>query len=654
MKRQILLLIFTMFLLSMVNAQNGQVNYDLPSRDGHVKTSSTTFYETNTSLETKNNPSASRITFIEFPVNEFVAASKVDLEIDYYYTNKKDQQVPVNIDIMEGGLIDTIKWDYQPDSSEFTSIAALELLNDANYGWKTFDMTNEYNAAIINGAEYITVRVSVATQDTTDALLKFRSSEVAGSEPRLLIDSNCPRYRIDVDTIVCAGTTIQIGDETVSLDGVYTDSLITTCGADSVRTYYVMFILDGTVDVDTAVCAGDIYTIVTGPRTTKDYGEAGTYKDTITNGSCTQITVTNLSHWNLPVPQDLGDDVTIKEAETVTLDAGTGFIAYQWFNDGSTIGSETAQTLVVDVNKEAFHTSVNEISVIVTDGNGCQGEDEIWVEIKGNLFETEKDGYIEKISDVLKDISSMLVKYDTELDPDFPEEPPLGYTRETLIGFDLTNAEVTAEMSNYRLRLNMIQVLNGPGAEEGDTVNLAVNCHYVDEIYDDGMVYSTRFPDVDRIKLADPQIVRIDDQKRYVEWNINDIFVDQILGKINQFTIILSTYDDITSSLAKFTSSENKNPDLRPAIVYDVAATGVTRELVIDQVLLYPNPVTDMLHISARKHFSKAVIYDVTGKSVLSYHLNGSSVNLSSLENGMYVIRLENEYNTVYKRIIKQ
>jgi len=69
-----------------------------------------------------------------------------------------------------------------------------------------------------------------------------------------------------------------------------------------------------------------------------------------------------------PLPEvDLGPDVEIEEGETVQLNAGPGFVQYEW--------STGASSQIIQVMEEGT------FSVTVTDGNGCQGADEITVSV---------------------------------------------------------------------------------------------------------------------------------------------------------------------------------------------------------------------------------------------------------------------------------
>ncbi|MBK9735363.1 MAG: T9SS type A sorting domain-containing protein [Saprospiraceae bacterium] len=57
---------------------------------------------------------------------------------------------------------------------------------------------------------------------------------------------------------------------------------------------------------------------------------------------------------------------------------------------------------------------------------------------------------------------------------------------------------------------------------------------------------------------------------------------------------------------------------------------------------IYPNPVRDILHISTKETWTKAEIYDISGRIMRSVILDSQSIDVSSLERGTYFIRLRN------------
>lgn len=207
----------------------------------------------------------------------------------------------------------------------------------------------------------------------------------------------------DVPEVDLGGDVILCGEETIILQGPIGDfdyqwndnstdaTLVVTQGG----TYAVVvtndfgcagfdeiFVSEGEVPVfelpvQITACEGDEVTIE-GPAGFATYewstdssdesitvSESGIYTLTVTNeDGCQASADAEVVINDLPVV-DLGDDITAIIGETVTLDAGNGFVSYQWSTDEST------QTISVDEGGLYL--------VTVTDENGCTASDEIEV-----------------------------------------------------------------------------------------------------------------------------------------------------------------------------------------------------------------------------------------------------------------------------------
>ncbi len=61
----------------------------------------------------------------------------------------------------------------------------------------------------------------------------------------------------------------------------------------------------------------------------------------------------------------------------------------------------------------------------------------------------------------------------------------------------------------------------------------------------------------------------------------------------------------------------------------------------VSQTNIYPNPVTDVLYLDTNENWTKAEIYDISGRIMRSVSLNGQSVEVNGLESGTYFIRLK-------------
>jgi hypothetical protein len=84
--------------------------------------------------------------------------------------------------------------------------------------------------------------------------------------------------------------------------------------------------------------------------------------------------------------------------------------------------------------------------------------------------------------------------------------------------------------------------------------------------------------------------------------------------------------------------------------------TSVSQLVLNNSFEIYPNPVNDIINISATGVFNyDVVIYNTVGEVVLTHHNRGESATIftSDLAAGIYYIRLITEYGIVTKKIIK-
>ncbi|MBK3519012.1 DNRLRE domain-containing protein [Carboxylicivirga marina] len=654
MKKRFLLLLCAVFAMMQINAQQ----IVEATKSGFVKKGSTSFTETVLEVKAKTI-TYSRVSYVEVPVSG-VDITQVKLHV-YYYNSNTAGDWPVDFKTMAGGLpVDgdgnvTLNFDNQEPDASFADAATVQTNNTA-YGWVEVDITTAYNAALTAGESALTIRMS--SRDENAALIKFYSLGTGtGNKPYISVLSNClPEYNTIEKTLV-EGTSIVIDGETVTTSGTYEEVSTTACGAEKIDTYHVLFIADGTVNNNVAICDGDSYEVQVGPNTFKNYDTAGPHTDVITSddASATQTINTTITVNPLPAAPFLGDDFTIREGESATLNAGSSFNAYQWYNNSVAISGETNSTLTVSSMNDAFTFGTNEVHVAVTDGNGCTGgtnDDAIWVDIVGNYVAPEKDMYLEEAGDRLLDIARLEVKYDTWGDQNNDVAGAPYYTKEIHLAFDLTGAGIPQNATNYKLKLYMYSLAGNP-KQPTDNPSININCDYADGLYGDDMIWSTRTAMVDRTPLAAAVTVTESMINSIVEWDINDIFVNDILGTKNQFTVILSTPNDAYSILAKFRDLTNANVDVRPSISFDVP-TAIGDDTKEVEVNLAPNPVTTDLFINSDEQFTSAQVYNMLGQVVISTPVNNDRISMANLPKGQYIVSLINDKQKVSKIIIKK
>ncbi|HXH18168.1 MAG TPA: gliding motility-associated C-terminal domain-containing protein [Chitinophagales bacterium] len=104
-----------------------------------------------------------------------------------------------------------------------------------------------------------------------------------------------------LDTAVCAGESITIGNSNYTVSGNYVDSLLTSYGCDSIVHLKLTVLPTRFTLVEPVICSGEIFSVGT-----SDYSSSGTYYDTLVSANgCDSVVQTDLTV--LPVPVTIID-----------------------------------------------------------------------------------------------------------------------------------------------------------------------------------------------------------------------------------------------------------------------------------------------------------------------------------------------------------
>lgn len=123
-------------------------------------------------------------------------------------------------------------------------------------------------------------------------------------------------------------------------------------------------------------------------------------------------------------------------------------------------------------------------------------------------------------------------------------------------------------------------------------------------------------------------------------------------GNAAQFTLTSNTVQALAD-----TGYPNSSPDVTQDLAFNINYSDPlsTNEAVLaSKVNLYPNPVEDILNIEYDSaNPLRYDIIDITGKIVKKDEIS-KSINLSTLNSGVYMICLNLEGKKVYKKVIKK
>lgn len=78
------------------------------------------------------------------------------------------------------------------------------------------------------------------------------------------------------------------------------------------------------------------------------------------------------------------------------------------------------------------------------------------------------------------------------------------------------------------------------------------------------------------------------------------------------------------------------------------------KEFPIEGLSIYPNPASGQkVFITTKSNKAKVVeIYNVLGKNVLSTNLTGNELNISSLDPGIYIMKIQEEKSSATRKLV--
>jgi len=77
-----------------------------------------------------------------------------------------------------------------------------------------------------------------------------------------------------------------------------------------------------------------------------------------------------------------------------------------------------------------------------------------------------------------------------------------------------------------------------------------------------------------------------------------------------------------------------------------------TDNLLNDKIIIYLNPVEDLIHINTGLTILEVEIYDVLGKRLNFIKLNNRKIDMTNTNKGIYVLKIKTEIGIITKKII--
>ncbi|EGV43195.2 T9SS type A sorting domain-containing protein [Bizionia argentinensis JUB59] len=98
------------------------------------------------------------------------------------------------------------------------------------------------------------------------------------------------------------------------------------------------------------------------------------------------------------------------------------------------------------------------------------------------------------------------------------------------------------------------------------------------------------------------------------------------------------------------------NPTINQRLCVTEAQALSVQDHKLESLTLYPNPVEKILNISTTITLNGriATVFNINGKKVLNTKLENNTLNVSTLQSGFYILRLETDGRVIHRKFIKQ
>lgn len=139
----------------------------------------------------------------------------------------------------------------------------------------------------------------------------------------------------------------------------------------------------------------------------------------------------------------------------------------------------------------------------------------------------------------------------------------------------------------------------------------------------------------------------VSEESIFSEWDFGD-------NNGAQGAQVSHTYSEAGNYKIKLTTcNENLACDTITKIV-SIAPVSVKNDLR-NSVLIYPNPVQEIIYIQGIHSSYKATIYDLEGRVIKTLEYSGhNQINISELERGIYILSLEYKQTKIFRKFLKQ
>lgn len=345
-----------------------------------------------------------------------------------------------------------------------------------------------------------------------------------------------------------------------------------------------------------------------------------TYTVTVTDANgCTAsdnvlVTVNNLPN------ADASDDVTICLGGTTELFASGGTI-YQWSNAASLDNANVA-------NPFANPTVTTSYTVTVTDNNGCSATDNVSVIVANSLI--------------------VSITNDTSI----CEGNPITLLASGGNSFSwspansLNNSNIANPVASPTITTSY--TVNISDGVCNDTARVLIS---VDETFTANVSNDT-FASINGAPVEIPLFASGGDSYTWSPaTGLSDANISNPIFNTSAFASLPNISDTVISYTVIITKGACIEVDtVNIALTITISLSETFNE---NNIKVYPNPTKDFIFIEMGTFQDNYELLDAYGKRILVQSINETSMNLSGFPNGLYFIKLNNNNQSVFRKVVK-
>ena len=487
----------------------------------------------------------------------------------------------------------------------------------------TATVNTDITATICQGQTYTENGFNVSEAGTYTQTL----TSVNGADSIVTLTLNVnPIFNTELSATICEGQVYTENNFNVNEAGVYTQTLQTINGCDSIVTLTLNVNQIFNTELSANICQGQVYA-----ENGFNVSEAGVYTQTLqTVNGCDSIVTLTL---NVNPIYNTELTATICQGQTYTENGFNVSEAGVYTQNLQTInGCDSIVTLTLNVNP-IYNT---ELTATI-----CQGQ----VYAENNFNVSEAGVYTQTLTSV--NGCDSIVTLTLNVNPIFNTE----------LSATICEGQVYTEngfnVSEAGVYMQTLQTANG--CDSIVTLTLNVNPIYNTELTAticEGQTYTENGFNVNEAGVYTQTLTSVNgcDSIVTLTVSVNPTFDTTITATINAGEMY-SEFGFNESEAGTYVQNLQTVNGCDSTITLILDVNSSLMDVVDTELSFYPNPTNSKITFS--QMIEKIEVIDLTGKVIFTFR-NENEINFESLPSGAYYLRLTNEEKTSLQKVIKQ